>query len=279
MRVIRSLPAMQAWSVRERRAGRRIAFVPTMGALHAGHLSLVRRARSIADRVVVSIFVNPLQFGPKEDFRRYPRVPLKDMTLLRPLGVDVVFLPAARAIYPDGFQTHVEVEQVSRGLCGASRPGHFRGVATVVAKLFNLVQPDAAIFGRKDFQQVKVIERMVRDLGFPVRIVEAATVRDRDGVALSSRNAYLTPDERVRARAIPQALREARAVSRRKGASPARVRALVRRRLAEAGLKVEYVETRSARTLEPVHRRERGVALLVAAGAGGTRLIDNTVLD
>ncbi|MBI2059090.1 MAG: pantoate--beta-alanine ligase [Nitrospirae bacterium] len=278
MRTIRSNGAMQKWALDQRRRGKSIGFVPTMGALHAGHLALVRRARSIADRAVVSIFVNPLQFGRGEDLGRYPREHRRDAALLRKEGVDVLFAPGEDRFYPEGFQTHVEVEKISEGLCGRSRPGHFRGVATVVAKLFNIVQPDVALFGRKDFQQVRVIQRMVEDLSIPVRIIEYPTVREVDGLAMSSRNAYLSPEARERAKSLARALREAREIARRGLVDAGKVAVEVRGKLEADGLRVDYVEARSGRTLRPEAVVRPGTVLLAAVWAGDTRLIDNIVL-
>jgi len=199
----------QRWRLRDRAA--RLALVPTMGALHEGHLSLVRAARERAERVVLSIFVNPLQFGPTEDFAAYPRDLEADLQLCASAGVTEVFHPEPGAFYPPGFQTRIEVPELSADLCGARRPGHFRGVATVVYRLFQLVQPDLAFFGEKDLQQLRVVQRMVRDLGLPVEVVGCPIVRDSDGLALSSRNRYLTPEERSQALGIVRGLREARA--------------------------------------------------------------------
>ncbi len=269
---------MQKWALDQRRRGKTIGFVPTMGALHAGHLALVRRARSIADRVVVSIFVNPLQFGQGEDFGRYPRDLRWDAALLRGKGVDILFAPTEDRFYPEGFQTHVEVEKTSEGLCGRSRPGHFRGVVTVVAKLFNIVQPDVALFGRKDFQQVRVIQRMVEDLSIPVRIIEQPTVREVDGLALSSRNAHLSPEERDRAISLVKTLREARETVRKGLVDAGKVAAEARGKLEAAGLRVDYVEARSGRTLQPEAVVRPGTVLLAAVWAGNTRLLDNIVL-
>ena len=206
MQIIEHISDMRAWSEAERRQGRRIVFVPTMGSLHEGHLCLVRDARTRGDRVVVSIFVNPTQFGPSEDFAAYPRDLQRDRALLESLGVDVLFHPTVEEIYPDGYQTHVEVENFSLPLCGMVRPGHFRGVATVVTKLFNIVLPHIAIFGEKDFQQLQIIRQLVRDLNMDVEIVGHPIVREADGLAMSSRNAYLTPEERRAAVCLSRAL-------------------------------------------------------------------------
>lgn len=249
-----------------------------MGYLHAGHLSLVEAARRRCDVVAASIFVNPKQFGPTEDLGRYPRDPEGDARKLAGAGCDLLFTPAPEAMYPPGFQTHVEVEGLTQGLCGQSRPGHFRGVTTVVAKLLGLFAPDAAFFGEKDYQQLAVIRRMVRDLDLPVEVVGLPIVREPDGLALSSRNAYLSAEERPRALALSRGLGAARerfaAGERERGALEGAARAT----LEAAGLRVDYVELRDAESLEVVARVERPALLAVAAVVGKTRLIDNTVL-
>lgn len=247
-----------------------------MGALHAGHLSLIRRARKLAGddgMVVVSIFVNPAQFGPNEDFASYPRTFAEDCRMCRQAGVDAVFAPSAQTIYPEGFSTYVNEERVSLGLCGGSRPGHFRGVCTVVLKLFNLLGPDVAVFGEKDYQQGAVIRRMVRDLNVPVRIVMSPTVREADGLALSSRNRRLTPAERLEAPLIRRALLLARDA---KTGKPAELVKLARRELAKARLgKIDYVEALDAETLEAPRKGARELVVACAVFFGKTRLIDN----
>ncbi len=247
-----------------------------MGALHQGHVSLMRKARKLAGRkgnVVVSIFVNPAQFGPGEDFSRYPRTFARDCRLCSEAGVDAVFHPEADEMYPEGFSTYVDEERISLGLCGKSRPGHFRGVCTVVLKLFNMIGPDAAVFGEKDYQQVAVIRRMVRDLNVPVRIVTAPTVREADGLALSSRNAYLSPEERARAPVIRRALLLARDAH---STRPGDLGRLVRREIAKAPLaKIDYVEVLDARTLEKPGPATRELVIACAVWFGKTRLIDN----
>ena len=257
-------------------AGPPLALVPTMGALHAGHVSLMRRARKLAGpagKVAVSIFVNPAQFGPGEDFSRYPRTFAADCRLCEEAGVDFIFHPEPDDMYPAGFSTHVEEERVSPGLCGKSRPGHFRGVCTVVLKLLNILGPDIALFGEKDYQQAAVIRRMVRDLNVPVRIVTAPTVREADGLALSSRNAYLTPEERAQAPVIRRALLLARDVA---PARPADLARLVRREIATAPLAaIDYIEILDAHTLERPGPATRELVIACAAFFGKTRLIDN----
>ena len=249
-----------------------------MGALHEGHLSLVRLARAEGSFVVVSIFVNPLQFAPGEDLARYPRREAEDLAVLERERVDLVYLPEARDLYPDGFSTAVEVEGVSAGGEGAARPGHFRGVATVVAKLFLQVAPDVAVFGRKDLQQVAVVRRMIRDLDFPIRLVVGDTVREPDGLALSSRNAFLSESERRLAAAFPSALFQAQEEVRRGERDAARLAEDVRRRLTEAGLTVDYVEVIDPDTMSPVGEAAPGSAIAAAVRVGRTRLIDNVPL-
>jgi pantoate--beta-alanine ligase len=276
-----SVAAFRAATERLRHDGGRLGFVPTMGSLHEGHLRLVDAARARSSAVAVSIFVNPTQFGPNEDYSRYPRSFERDCELCRQRGVEQVFAPSVEEMYPRGEQTRVTVRSLTDGLCGPKRPGHFEGVATVVSKLFLIAGPCVAVFGRKDYQQLKVIERMVKDLSFPVEVVGMPTVREQDGLALSSRNAYLSPEERARARAIPEAL--AAAVGRFE-AGERRARALrgpVEVTLRSAGLRVDYVELRGADELEPFDDEaeigERAL-LALAAFAGSTRLIDNVVL-
>jgi pantoate--beta-alanine ligase len=253
-----------------------IAFVPTMGALHQGHAELIRTARSHADRVVVSVFVNPTQFGPGEDFERYPRDLEADVTVAAAAGADVVFAPAAATVYPEGFATTVDPGPLGNELCGRSRPGHFAGVATVVVRLLGLIRPDVAVFGRKDFQQLTIVEQVARDLALATRIVGAPTVRDADGLATSSRNRYLTSEERERARALPRGLRDAAAAYAERPIADASVVASAAGRLDD--LDVEYLELRRATDLGPAQPEERCV-LLAAARVGSTRLIDNVVLD
>jgi pantoate--beta-alanine ligase len=258
-----------------RKRNQRIALVPTMGALHAGHLKLVRVARKRADRVIVSVFVNPAQFGPNEDFSRYPRTWREDMAKLTAEGVDLVYAPTVREVYPDGFATKILLDGPAKGLETDFRPHFFAGVATVVAKLLTSVTPDYAIFGEKDYQQLQVVTRLVADLHLPVEIVPVPTVRERDGLALSSRNAYLSPAERATAPTLHRVLRET-AASIRKGAPVGPVLIRGRRTIKAAGFKLDYLEARNAKTLEPVTSRKDGpIRLLVAARIGGTRLIDN----
>lgn len=256
----------------------RVALVPTMGALHEGHLSLMRAARATADRVVVSIFVNPLQFGPGEDLSRYPRDLEGDLAKCASAGVDEVYHPTPAQFYPPGFQTHLEVTELSQGLCGARRPGHFRGVATVVYRLFQQLQPDVAFFGEKDFQQLRVIQRLTADLGLPIEVVGCPILREADGLAMSSRNAYLSPEERTQARAISEGLRAAQtAFAAGERAGPALI-ARCRESLTRAALREDYVELCDPDTLRSVPEASASARLLVAAFVGRTRLIDNLQL-
>jgi len=263
---------------RARSAGEPVGFVPTMGALHEGHLSLVRLAKRHAPFVVVSIFVNPLQFGPNEDLARYPRREAGDAALLAREGVDVLYLPDPARFYPSDFSTRVEVGGVSEGGEGARRPGHLSGVATVVARLFMQVLPDVTVFGRKDLQQVAVVRRLIRDLDFPIRLVVGETVREPDGLALSSRNAYLSPDERRRATDLSRTLFAARARAEH-GERDARILEVdVLRQLDAGGLDVDYVEAVDAGTMTRASEVRPGVALAAAVRLGKTRLIDNVFL-
>lgn len=260
--------------------GQTVALVPTMGALHEGHLSLVRQARAAHDRVIVSIFVNPLQFGPSEDFDRYPRTLDTDLALLRPLGVDAVFAPDRAEMYPDPPLTYVDVGALTDRLCGASRPGHFRGVATVVTKLFHLTRPTAAYFGLKDYQQVAVIRRLVADLNFGINIVACETVREPDGLALSSRNRYLSPREREAARCVPAALAAGAAQIAAGVTAASAVEAAMQQVIAAEPLaRVDYLAVADPDTLEPLHSITGPALLAAAVYVGSTRLIDNRVVN
>jgi pantoate--beta-alanine ligase len=258
-------------------AGERVAFVPTMGNLHDGHLELVRRGRALAPRVVVSIFVNPLQFGPGEDLASYPRTLARDVELLATAGADLLFAPSADAMYPRPVpeQTRVEVPGLSDILCGASRPGHFVGVATVVCKLFNMVRPDLALFGEKDFQQLAVIRRMVDDLCIPVEVVGVPTVREPDGLAMSSRNGYLTAEERERAPALYRALQAVAQAVEAGGSDLAALERAAAARIDAAGLRTDYVSVRRARDLALPGDADEDLVVLAAAYLGRARLIDN----
>jgi pantoate--beta-alanine ligase len=266
---------MAAWSEAARQRGERIAFVPTMGALHEGHVSLLREGRRRGERLVLSIFVNPTQFGPNEDLARYPRDLDGDLALAASAGTDIAYVPDAAAVYPPGFQTFVQVREVEKGLCGDRRPGHFAGVATVVCKLFNVVRPHVALFGEKDFQQLAVIRRMVRDLDMPVDVVGMPIVREADGLAMSSRNRYLSPAERQRALSLSRGLVAAVAAARDGQRDVAALIALVQGALAGQVDSVDYVELRDAETLASVARVDGPAVMLVAAFVGRTRLIDN----
>ncbi|OQW95555.1 MAG: pantoate--beta-alanine ligase [Verrucomicrobia bacterium A1] len=279
MKIIRSPAEMQTTALALRRDGRRIGLVPTMGYLHEGHLSLIRIARPHAEVVVVSIFVNPTQFGPNEDLGKYPRDFERDERLCREAGADIVFYPSAADMYPADHSVFVVEERLSRGLCGAARPGHFRGVCTVVAKLFNLVLPDSAVFGEKDGQQLRIIERMVRDLDFSVRIVRGPTVREPDGLAMSSRNVFLAPEERRQALCLRKALDRTEAMHRDGERDAEKVRKALREVIAEAPLaRIDYVEIVDDVTLEPVQTLDRPSLVALAVFVGKTRLIDNTVI-
>jgi len=279
MQTIASPLDMSAWSEAERTAGRRIALVPTMGFLHRGHASLIEAARQRADRVILSIFVNPLQFGPQEDLARYPRDFERDRKLAETHGVDVIFAPTAEAMYPEGFETHVEVEQLTRGLCGASRPSHFRGVTTVVAKLFHQTRPHLATFGEKDFQQLAAIRRMVRDLDFGIEIVACPTVREPDGLALSSRNSYLDATERRAAICVPRALEAARELYAAGERDSLRLVAAARRVIGDERLAhIDYVSVVDAESMTEIATADSPALLAIAVRVGKTRLIDNCVL-
>ncbi|HET9742595.1 MAG TPA: pantoate--beta-alanine ligase [Terriglobales bacterium] len=262
-----------------RQQGKRIGFVPTMGALHAGHISLVRAAKARCDFAVVSIFVNPAQFGPNEDFTKYPRTLEADSAKLQAEGVDLLFAPSVEEMYPPGAVTFVNVEEIGDRLDGRSRPGHFRGVATVVSKLFHIVEPDFAFFGQKDAAQLAVIRRMVRDLAFPIEIVAVPIVREPDGLALSSRNVYLSPEERKMAMALSRALREVE-TSYRQGEHRSDTLIEQARRVldSEPSIRIDYVEIVNPDSLESVATAKDGDLVAIAAFVGSTRLIDNVLL-
>lgn len=277
---IHELPELRAWRRRHRLADRRVAFVPTMGNLHRGHYSLVEAAKARGDVVIASIFVNPTQFGPNEDFASYPRTLAADQEGLARAGCDAVFVPSVATMYPLGPEhaVTVSVPVVSEGLCGAFRPGHFAGVATVVSRLFHMVEPDVAWFGRKDFQQVLVIRRMVADLAFPIEIATGETVREDNGLAMSSRNGYLTPQERDQAAEIHRTI-VAVAGSIRAGRAIPLVEGAAVDRLSQAGFRVDYVAVRRAEDLSiPTDPQETGLVVLAAARLGKTRLIDNLLI-
>jgi pantoate--beta-alanine ligase len=271
------LADMRAWSRTERAAGRRVGFVPTMGYLHEGHLRLVDRARELADLVAVSIFVNPLQFGPTEDLSHYPRDLERDRTLAQARGVDVLFVPAAADMYPGESVVRLDAGAMAQGLEGAARPGHFAGVLTVVAKLFHVVEPDVAVFGRKDFQQAMLVRRMAADLDFPLRVEIAPTVRELDGLALSSRNTYLSPDDRRTALALSRCLREVERAWRGGQADPVALRARGLELLSVPGVAPEYLAFVDE-TMQAVGRVTQATIAVVAARVGATRLIDNVIM-
>ncbi|MDA8412588.1 MAG: pantoate--beta-alanine ligase [Desulfobacteraceae bacterium] len=279
MKIITSITDMQQTALSLKRAGKRIAFVPTMGFLHEGHASLLREGRKRGDCLLLSIFVNPIQFGPGEDLDRYPRNLEGDCAIARECGVDFVFTPTAAEMYSTGFQTSIRVKDLARPLCGSSRPGHFDGVATVVAKLFNICQPDVALFGKKDFQQLAIIRRMTTDLSLPVEIVGMPIVREADGLAMSSRNAYLSPEQRQSALCLSRAIhlvRERHAAGERSAARLLEAaRGLI---LAEPAATIDYLELRDADTLETVPTASDTTLMALAVKIGTTRLIDNTVL-
>ncbi len=279
MQTLRDLPALRAALDAIRSDGNPLALVPTMGALHDGHMALVEEARRHAKHVVVSIFVNPRQFGPNEDLDAYPRREAKDAQMLQAAGVDILWAPSVDVMYPAGFATNVSVSGVSEGLDGAARPGHFDGVATVVIKLLNQVRPDVALFGEKDYQQLAVIRRMVADLDMDLRIVGVPTQRAEDGLALSSRNAYLSEEERREALALPRALGEAKRQMEKGGTVEAAIAKAIAMLAAHGFDPIDYVTLCDAATLEPMTVLDRPARLLGAAKIGRTRLIDNIAVD
>ncbi len=279
MQIISDIQQMQSLTGSLKREGKRVAFVPTMGFLHEGHASLLREGRRCGDVLVLSIFVNPIQFGPNEDLDRYPRDMERDCRIASECRVDIVFTPDAAGMYPPGFQTGVTVRDISLPLCGAGRPGHFDGVATVVAKLFNIVQPDLALFGCKDYQQLAVIRRMVIDLSMPVEIVGMPIVREADGLAMSSRNAYLSSEQRRSALCLHKCITDVRKMFAGGERSAEVLQGTVREILGlEPSVLIEYVEFRKGATLEEQNVVDNSTLLALAVKVGQTRLIDNTVL-
>ena len=279
MKLIEKIADLREEIKRFKREGKIIGFVPTMGYFHEGHLSLMDIARKRSDVLVVSIFVNPIQFGPNEDYNRYPRDLKRDLKLAEERGVDIVFHPDNREMYQENFQTYVNVEKLTKGMCGKYRPGHFRGVTTVVAKLFNIVQPDVAVFGQKDAQQAIVIKRMVRDLNFPVEIVVGPIIREHDGLAMSSRNTYLNDEERKQAPMIYKALKVAREKVKMGNRDATKLKEIIENTIATAPLaRIEYVEIVDDENLEPVSEVKPGTLAAVAVWFGKTRLIDNIYL-
>lgn len=281
MNTVKNLQQLRAAISRARSEGKRIAFVPTMGNLHAGHIALIQHATERADFVVASIFVNPLQFGANEDLDSYPRTLAADQSKLLEAGCNLLFTPDAQEMYPQGMaqQTTVSVPGVSAGLCGGSRPGHFDGVATIVCKLFNMVQPDIALFGEKDFQQLAVIRKMVADLNIPVHIFGVPIVRDHDGLALSSRNGYLSAQQRAVAPALQQGLQALKAQIKNGRRDYATLFEQFKTDLQAAGFRLDYVELRDALSLQPAAMDSTQLVLLAAAYLGSTRLIDNLIFD
>ena len=277
MKIVSDIREMQQLAGHYRQQGKTIGFVPTMGYLHEGHLSLMRRARPQCDILVVSIFVNPTQFGPNEDFERYPRDFERDERLCREVGVDVVFYPTADAMYPRPYLTYVNVEKLSETMCGASRPGHFRGVTTVVTKLFNIVQPHIAVFGQKDYQQSLIIRQMVRDLNFDVQIDVAPIVREADGLAMSSRNKYLSPEERQQALVLYRSLTRAEELIREGERNADALLQAMQTIISEApDARIDYIAIVDAETLEPLSTVRHNTVIALAVYIGTTRLIDNT---
>ncbi|MFI8384709.1 pantoate--beta-alanine ligase [Pseudomonas sp. NPDC079086] len=281
MNTVKSVRELRAAVAQARAEGKQIAFVPTMGNLHAGHAALVEKAAQRADFVVASIFVNPLQFGPSEDLDKYPRTLLADQEKLVEAGCHLLFTPDVEEMYPHGMegQTRVSVPGVSEGLCGASRPGHFEGVATVVSKLFNMVQPDLAIFGQKDFQQLAVIRTLVRDLNMPIQIIGEPTVRAEDGLALSSRNGYLNAEQREAAPVLYRSLQDMATAIRAGERNYSKLVATAQQQHDAAGIRPDYLEVRESNNLRPATADDQQLVILVAAYIGNTRLIDNLAFD
>lgn len=279
MEILRTVEAVRRWARRQRKAGRAVHFVPTMGYFHEGHLSLMRRAKADGGAVIVSIFVNPLQFGANEDLDRYPRDFERDRQMAESIGVEAIFYPDVSEMYPPGYQTEVRVKELSKPLCGRSRPGHFEGVATVVLKLFNIVTPDRAYFGMKDYQQLRVIQQLVQDMNLPIEIVPCPIVREPDGLAMSSRNVYLTPEERAAATVLYRSLQWAQAQVESGERDALRLRDGVFQRIAAEPLaRIDYVEVVDAETLQPVAFIERPTLIALAVFFGKARLIDNCVV-
>ena len=279
LKVIESVKAMQSHCERLRLAGKKISFVPTMGYFHEGHLSLMKEARRTADHVVVSIYVNPTQFGPKEDFSKYPRDFDRDAAMAKSVGVDVIFFPPNSEMYPEGYQTYVNVEKVTQNLCGLSRPGHFRGVTTVCCKLFNIVKPHSAIFGRKDYQQLAAIKRMVADLNMDLEIVGMPTFREPDGLAMSSRNVYLNKEERASALTLVGSLKMAQKLYAEGERNAVKIIRQAEKLITSAPFTaIDYIKICDAATLEDVLEIKGEAVMALAVKVGKTRLIDNSVL-
>ncbi len=278
MKIIDTVREMQSYAESLRNSGQRIAFVPTMGYFHEGHLNLMREGRKRGDKLVISIYVNPTQFGPAEDLEKYPRNFDRDSQLARDVGVDVIFFPSNAEVYPEHYQTYVTVEEVTKNLCGMSRPGHFRGVATVCAKLFNMVKPHLALFGKKDFQQLATIKRMVADLNMDLEIVGLPTTREKDGLAMSSRNVYLSPEERESALCLSRSLRQAQTQYEKGERDARRILEAVQTYIESVPFtRIDYVKICDTTTLRDVDSLEKESVLALAVFVGATRLIDNHV--
>lgn len=278
MEIIETVKDMQAYSEAQRRQGKKVAFVPTMGYFHEGHLDLMRIGRKIGDRLVISIYVNPTQFGPKEDLAKYPRDFERDRQMAESVGVDVIFYPPNEEMYPENYQTYVTVEDVSNNLCGLSRPGHFRGVATVCCKLFNMVKPHVAVFGKKDFQQLTVIKRMVQDLNMDLVIEAMDTTREPDGLAMSSRNIYLNPEERKSALCLSKSLVMAKKLHQEGERDAERIIRDVKAFIADhPHTRIDYVQICDTQTMKDVKKMDREAVIALAVFVGTTRLIDNYV--
>lgn len=274
--IIVKIAEMQTWAQSQREKKHKIAFVPTMGYFHEGHLTLMRTGRQLGDKLVVSLFVNPTQFGPNEDFETYPRDTESDLALARETGVDVLFMPETPALYPDGYQTYVNLDHLPKHLCGLSRPTFFRGVATVVTKLFNIVKPHVAVFGKKDYQQLAVIRRMVKDLNLDIEIIGAETVREADGLAMSSRNAYLTPAQRIPALSLFQALTQAKASVAKGEQDAAHIIATAKAAISShPDTDIDYIKICDPDTLNDIKHITKPVIMALAVFVGQTRLIDN----
>jgi len=280
MKIVNKVRQMQVLSDKFKKEGKKIAFVPTMGYFHKGHLSLMERGRELADILVISIFVNPIQFGPGEDFMEYPRDLERDLSLAEGVGVDVVFIPEAEEMYPPDYQTYLEVTGLTQHLCGLSRPGHFRGVTTVVAKLFNIVKPDIALFGLKDYQQYIVIKRMVRDLNYDIEVVGCPIIREEDGLAMSSRNTYLTPEQRKSALCLYQGIKLAERLVR-EGQRDAKiiVKEVIDYIESKPYTQIDYVKICHPETLDDLEYLNDKALLALAVRVGKARLIDNTILE
>ncbi len=280
MEIIQELKVMQSWADNQRRTGRTIALVPTMGFFHSGHLNLMNHGREVADKVVVSLFVNPLQFGVGEDFEKYPRDFERDRQLAEEAGMDILFTPRHEDLYPEDYQTYVSVEEVTQGLCGASRPGHFRGVATIVCKLFQLVKPHMAIFGLKDYQQVVTIKQMVRDLNMDIEVIGRPTVREADGLAMSSRNVYLSAEDRMAALSLSQSISAAQKRCREGERETGSILAEVTQVLSShPENRIDYAKIVHPQTLKELETINPQGILALAVRVGKTRLIDNYLLE